>query len=86
MLRNPDLLVEVSAHTDNTGDDRSNRQLSLERANAVYRYLLSKGIAAEALLVRGYGEDRPVADNSSESGRAKNRRVEFRVMNFRRCL
>jgi outer membrane protein OmpA-like peptidoglycan-associated protein len=72
-----DVKVEVAGHTDNWGPDDYNQGLSLRRANAVRNYLTSKGIAADRLIVRGYGESRPVADNATAAGRFMNRRVEL---------
>ena len=69
--------VEVAGHTDSIGTDSYNMGLSLRRANAVRDYLISKGIAAENLTAKGYGESQPVADNQTAAGRFKNRRVEL---------
>jgi OOP family OmpA-OmpF porin len=71
--------VEVIGHTDNTGAREGNLSLSLARAEAVRTYLIRHGIMPEAISVAGFGPDRPVAENSSEAGRARNRRIEFRV-------
>lgn len=70
-------LIEVAGHADSTGPAEYNMGLSLRRANAVRDYLVSKGVEADRLVVRGYGESRPTADNSTREGRAKNRRVEL---------
>ena len=72
-----DVKVEVAGHTDSIGTDNYNMGLSLRRANAVRDYLISKGIAAENLSAKGYGESQPVADNQTAAGRFKNRRVEL---------
>lgn len=69
--------VEVAGHTDSRGMDSFNLKLSQRRAEAVRNYLIAKGISAERLTARGYGEARPVADNATEGGRYKNRRVEL---------
>jgi OOP family OmpA-OmpF porin len=69
--------VEVAGHTDDRGSDDYNNALSQQRADAVRDYLISKGIAADRLTAKGYGEAQPVADNGSDEGRAKNRRVEL---------
>ena len=71
--------VEVIGHTDNTGLRESNLALSLARAEAVRAYLAGKGIRPELVLVSGQGPDRPVAENASFDGRARNRRIEFRI-------
>jgi len=71
--------VEVIGHTDNTGLRESNLSLSLARAEAVRTYLAAKAIDTALISVSGQGPDRPVADNASADGRARNRRIEFRV-------
>jgi len=78
LLDNPDLAIEVSGHTDNTGSAATNRRLSKQRAEAVRAYLIGKGIAASRLTAVGYGPDRPIASNKTEDGRAANRRVELK--------
>lgn len=71
--------VEVIGHTDNTGVRERNLALSLARAEAVRTYLAEQGIPAAQVLVSGQGPDRPVAENANAEGRARNRRIEFRV-------
>ncbi|MYM66361.1 OmpA family protein [Pseudoduganella sp. FT55W] len=71
--------VEVIGHTDNIGLRDSNLALSQARAEAVRTYLTGKGINPEMVMVSGQGPDRPVAENTSAEGRARNRRIEFRV-------
>ena len=71
--------LDVSGHTDNIGDDAYNQNLSERRANAVVKYLTDKGISAARLKAAGFGETQPVADNETPEGRAKNRRVDFKV-------
>ncbi len=73
----PALKLSIDGHTDATGAAERNRTLSKERAEAVRAALLAKGIAAERLSAQGFGPDKPLADNGSEEGRAKNRRVEL---------
>ncbi|MCA2977805.1 MAG: OmpA family protein [Myxococcaceae bacterium] len=74
----PELLtVRIEGHTDDQGDDAKNLTLSQARADAVRDYLVNKGIAATRLVAEGFGEARPIADNATDAGRAKNRRVEF---------
>jgi len=71
------LKVEVAGHTDNVGTPESNQRLSQERAQAVMAALVKRGIGADRLTARGYGQTTPIADNRTEEGRAKNRRVEL---------
>ena len=71
--------VAVSGHTDSTGRQSFNQTLSLSRAQAVVDYLISKGVDANRLTPEGFGADKPVADNSTNEGRAANRRIEFTV-------
>jgi len=72
--------VEIGGHTDNIGSDEANRVLSDNRAKSVVEYLVKKGVDANRLTAKGYGETVPVADNESDEGRAKNRRTEFKVI------
>jgi OOP family OmpA-OmpF porin len=76
----PKLKLEVGAHTDSIGTPSYNLDLSNRRADAVVQYLVSKGIATDRLIPRGYGASRPVADNATDEGRAKNRRIEFHLI------
>jgi len=71
--------IEIGGHTDSTGTRELNMRLSRERARAVRQYLIARGIPPARLSARGFGPDSPVADNGSEEGRTKNRRVEFLV-------
>lgn len=73
----PNLKLEVGGHTDNVGAADVNRKLSEDRAKSVVAALGARGIAAARLTAKGYGQDRPVADNRTEDGRARNRRVEL---------
>jgi outer membrane protein OmpA-like peptidoglycan-associated protein/tetratricopeptide (TPR) repeat protein len=77
---NPRLKIEISGHTDNQGKPADNLALSNNRAKAVVTYVVGKGIATARLTSKGYGETKPVADNKSEEGRAKNRRTEMKVI------
>lgn len=81
MKENPDLALEIAAHTDNVGSFEFNLDLSEKRAQSIVNYLVSKGIDAARLHGNGYGESRPIADNATEEGRTKNRRVEFLILN-----
>lgn len=75
-----DRKVEVIGHTDNIGAAAGNIALSLARAGAVRDYLAGRGIAAASIAVAGQGSAQPVADNATAEGRARNRRIEFRVL------
>jgi OOP family OmpA-OmpF porin len=77
---NPDVIVEISSHTDDQASDAYNNSLSQKRADGVVKYLIEKGIASERLQAHGYGETKPVADNKTEEGRAANRRTEFKII------
>jgi outer membrane protein OmpA-like peptidoglycan-associated protein/tetratricopeptide (TPR) repeat protein len=76
----PFMKIEIGGHTDNTGDKARNKALSQSRAKAVKDYLVSKGVDATRLSAIGYGDTKPVADNKTEEGRAKNRRTVFKVL------
>ena len=77
---NPAIKIEISGHTDNAGKPADNLALSNNRSKAVIKYLSGKGIAPARLSSKGYGETKPVADNKTEQGRAKNRRTEMKVI------
>ncbi len=79
MERYPEHQLIISGHTDSVGDDKFNLDLSKRRAKACYDYLTSKGVDPARISYDGYGETRPIADNNTEAGRAKNRRVEFEL-------
>jgi len=81
LKRRSDINVEVAAHTDSTGSDAYNLDLSKRRAASVMHYLSSHGIDAKRMTSKGYGESSPIANNKTKEGRAKNRRVELRVKN-----
>jgi outer membrane protein OmpA-like peptidoglycan-associated protein len=72
--------IQVEGHTDNAGDDAKNLKLSQERAAAVVKYLTDHGIDANRLVAKGFGETDPIADNATKDGQAKNRRVEFEIL------
>ena len=76
---NPKLQIEIAGHTDNTGNKAANQTLSENRAKAVSTWLISKGISAGRLSVKGYGDEKPIASNNSEEGKQRNRRTEFIV-------
>jgi len=77
--RRKDISVDVVGHTDSTGTKQYNQGLSERRAKSVYDYFVNKGIAADRLTTKGYGETKPIASNATREGRAKNRRVELVV-------
>ncbi|MEX1365070.1 MAG: OmpA family protein, partial [Nannocystaceae bacterium] len=76
----PDIRIEVSGHTDDRGDDALNLRLSLKRADAVKTYFTDRGIDPSRIETRGAGEDEPIASNNKKQGRAKNRRIEFKLL------
>jgi OmpA-OmpF porin, OOP family len=73
------LIAAIEGHTDNVGDAAKNLDLSQRRANAVKAYLINKGVSAERLTATGFGANNPIGDNTNVAGRAKNRRVEFKL-------
>lgn len=75
----PSTLITVMGHTDSTGSEQYNQNLSQQRALSVANYLSNKGVAQQRLAASGYGEAFPVAPNDTEAGRAKNRRVEIQL-------
>ena len=78
-IDNPTYMIEVQGHTDNVGKYEYNLDLSERRAQAVRTYLVNKGVPTERMTAHGYGPDRPIDDNKTKAGRAKNRRVEFNI-------
>ncbi|MBI1183914.1 OmpA family protein [bacterium] len=78
------IVIELGGHTDSIGSDEANLRLSQERVNSVRSYLVSKGIDAVRISAVGYGETMPIADNKTEEGRAKNRRVEAKITEIMR--
>ncbi len=79
--RCPDLNIEIGGHTDSDGSNAANQRLSERRAASVASYLQSKGIPAPRMIVVGYGESRPLVSNSTAQNKARNRRIEFSVIN-----
>ena len=77
MQTHPDVRIRIGGHTDNTGRADANIRISRERATAVAQALTARGIDASRLIVQGYGSTQPIADNATESGRARNRRIEI---------
>jgi len=80
LKENSTIEIEIAGHTDNVGADEYNLNLSLERANSVVAYIVSKGISQNRIIAKGYGESKPIAPNDSEEGKQLNRRVEFTIL------
>jgi outer membrane protein OmpA-like peptidoglycan-associated protein len=80
LTENPGSEIELRGHTDNVGSDADNLKLSQNRVNSVRSYLTGKGIVATRLAAKGLGKSQPIADNTSDDGRQKNRRVEFVIL------
>jgi OmpA-OmpF porin, OOP family len=80
LMANPKMTVEISAHTDDKGSDEYNNKLSQARAESVVKYLNENGIVKERLVAKGYGKTAPSVPNDSDENRAKNRRVEFKIL------
>jgi OOP family OmpA-OmpF porin len=86
MLKHPEIVVEIQAHTDSKGTEAYNLKLSQKRAESIVKYLITRGIAPERLKAQGYGESQPIAPNENADGsdnpwgRAKNRRTDFKII------
>ena len=80
LKQNENAKIEVSGHTDSRGAAKANQRLSQRRAASVKKYLTRKGVARNRMTPRGYGSTQPIADNTTDNGRARNRRIEFRVI------
>jgi OmpA-OmpF porin, OOP family len=80
LIQNPKMQIEITGHTDNVGSDSYNLQLSQDRANSVYNFLVNKGIGTSRLIAKGHGMSRPIDTNNTEEGRQQNRRVEFTIL------
>jgi len=81
IINHPEIqLVEIQGHTDDKGTDEYNMQLSQSRADSVRDYLVSAGVEPDKLVAKGYGKTKPIAPNVTSAGRAKNRRVEFHIL------
>ena len=79
MQENKDKRVSLSGHTDSIGSDKYNLGLSERRVTAVREYVVKKGVDGSRITGQGFGESKPIADNKTKEGRAKNRRVEVKV-------
>jgi outer membrane protein OmpA-like peptidoglycan-associated protein len=77
LSKNENLSISIEGHTDNVGAPSANQTLSENRAKSVFTALVNKGIGTSRLSTKGYGQTKPIADNSTEEGRFKNRRVEI---------
>ncbi|MCX6521298.1 MAG: OmpA family protein, partial [Actinobacteria bacterium] len=82
MSQNPQITIDIEGHTDSDGSDEMNQALSQRRVDVIFDYLVSQGVDPSRLTKAAYGESRPIADNATADGRAKNRRVEFRINNL----
>jgi len=82
MKADESLMLDIDGHTDDVGTNESNQTLSENRAKSVKDYLVKQGVAESRLVSTGYGEDKPIADNKTAAGRAKNRRTEMTARNY----
>jgi outer membrane protein OmpA-like peptidoglycan-associated protein len=81
LQENPKIKVEIGGHTDAGGSGQANQKISEKRAQSIQKYLHDKfNIAEDRMMIKAYGSTKPVADNKTTEGRAKNRRVEFRII------
>ena len=80
LIARPHIAIEVAGYTDSRGAASYNQKLSQKRAQAVAKYLVSRGVKAENLTAKGYGEENPAADNKTAAGQAENRRVELHIL------
>jgi OOP family OmpA-OmpF porin len=79
LIKNPDIEIRINGHSDNTGLRHKNQKISELRAREVFEYLIKKGVQNK-MYYKGFGSEQPIADNSTEDGREKNRRVEFEII------
>ena len=81
LKENPNIQVEIGGHTDTQGSEMANQKISEKRAESAKKYLIDKfNIPGDRMMVKGYGSKKPIADDKTKEGRAKNRRVEFKVI------
>jgi outer membrane protein OmpA-like peptidoglycan-associated protein len=78
--RCPGVRIEVSGHTDSVGNPNANMDLSVQRARSVVSFLVQRGVSQGRIAAAGFGDTRPIAPNTTDFNRAKNRRIEFRVI------
>ncbi len=81
LTKSPDIQIEISGHTDRSGNEATNKSLSKDRAKFVYNYLINKGISKERLSYKGFGSSKPAYTNKTKTGRAANRRIEITLLN-----
>lgn len=81
LKENPNIKVEIGGHTDSLGSEKGNQKISEKRAESAKKYIMDKfNISGDRMTVKGYGSKKPIADDKTKEGRAKNRRVEFKVI------
>ena len=80
LIRNPNLKIEISGHTDDIGNDQTNMELSKKRAQSVVNFLLENGIATDRMFFKGFGESIPKVKNDTELNRQQNRRIELKFI------
>jgi outer membrane protein OmpA-like peptidoglycan-associated protein len=81
LKENPDIKVEIGGHTDSLGSAKANQEISEKRALSAKKYIMDKfNISGDRMMIKGYGSGKPIADDKTKEGRAKNRRVEFKVI------
>ena len=80
LTKSSDLQIEISGHTDRSGNEATNKNLSKDRAKFVYNFLINKGISKERLSYKGYGSSKPAYTNKTKRGRAANRRIEIKIL------
>jgi OOP family OmpA-OmpF porin len=81
LKENADIKVEIGGHTDSTGSEKGNQKISEKRAESAKKYIMDKfNIEDDRMIVKGYGSAMPIADDKTQEGRSKNRRVEFKVI------
>ena len=82
LIVNLSLKIQINGHTDNTGNDADNMSLSLNRAKAVYDFLVREKIDANRLIFKGFGENMPIETNDTTEGKQANRRTEFQIISY----